>query len=97
MSQSEGLESLLMSFTWPSILQAVESSVEIMCDSLEDVTRPSEIVIFNVSFHYMSVAFFRFEHIEPEGDTLNLTKSNSLNTNFHEWHLFCLQVAPCLL
>jgi len=50
MSQSEGLESLSTSFTWPSILQAMESSVEIMCENLEDVMRLSEIMIFNVSF-----------------------------------------------
>ena len=35
MSQSEGLESLSMSLTWPSMLQAEESSVEIVYKSLE--------------------------------------------------------------
>ena len=49
-SQSEGLEGLSMSLMWPSILQVVESSVEIVCVSLEDTMRPSEIMIFNVSF-----------------------------------------------
>ena len=47
-SQSEGLESLSMSLMWPSVLQAVESSVEIVCESLEDVMKLPEIVIFNV-------------------------------------------------
>ena len=32
-----------MSLTWPSILQAVESSEEIVCESSEDVTKPPEI------------------------------------------------------
>jgi len=32
-----------MSLMWPSILQAVESSVEIVCESLEDVTELSRI------------------------------------------------------
>ena len=35
-----------MSLIWPSILQAMESSVEIMCESLEDLTKPSEIDVF---------------------------------------------------
>ena len=47
-----------MSFTWPSVLQAVESSVEIMCESLDDVTKLPEIVLFNVfPSSNMSVAF----------------------------------------
>jgi len=50
MSRSEGLESLLMSLAWPSILQVMESSVEIVCESLEDMMRMSEIMTFNVSF-----------------------------------------------
>jgi len=37
-------------FNVASILQVMESSVEIMCESSEDMTRPSEIMIFNVSF-----------------------------------------------
>jgi len=32
---------------WPSILQAMESIGEIVCESLEDVTKLPEIVIFN--------------------------------------------------
>ena len=39
MSQSEGLESLLMSLKWPSIFQVMESSVEIVCETLEDTMR----------------------------------------------------------
>ena len=50
MSQSEGLESLSMSLTWPSILQAMESSVEIVYENLEDVMKLPEIVIFNIFF-----------------------------------------------
>ena len=57
MSRSEGLENLSMSLTWPSILQAVESSVEIMCESSEDMMRPFEIIIFNVSFHMLQSIF----------------------------------------
>ena len=49
MSQSEGLESLSMSLALPSMLQAKESSVEIVCESSEDVTRLPEIVILNIS------------------------------------------------
>jgi len=48
MSQLEGLESLSMSLMWPSVLQVVDSSVEIMCESSEDVTKLPEIVIFNI-------------------------------------------------
>jgi len=58
MSQSEGLESLSMSLTWPSILQAMESSVEIMCERSEDVMKLPEIVNFNIFLPVnMSVAF----------------------------------------
>ena len=53
----EGLESLSMSFMWPSILQAMESSVEIVYESSEDAMRPSEIIIFNVPSSDMSIAF----------------------------------------
>jgi len=48
MSLSEGLESLSMSLMWPSMLQAKESSVEIMYKSLEDMSKLPEIVIFNI-------------------------------------------------
>jgi len=41
-----------------SILQAMESSVEIVCESLEDVTKLPEIGIFNVfPSSNMSIAF----------------------------------------
>jgi len=33
---------------WPSVLQAVESSVEIMYESLKVVIKLPEIVIFNI-------------------------------------------------
>jgi len=63
-----------MSLTWPSILQAVESSVEIMCEHLEDVTKPSESVIFSV-FHSsnMSIAFLDSSVENQKEDALNLT------------------------
>jgi len=45
-----------------------ESSVEIVYESLEDVTELPEIVIFNIfPSSNMSVAFFRFKPREPEG------------------------------
>jgi len=47
MSLSEGSESLLKSLTCPSILQVVESSVTIMCESWEDMMSPSEIMILS--------------------------------------------------
>ena len=49
MSWSEGLESLSMSLTWPFVLEAVESSVEIMYESLEDMMRLPRIVILNIA------------------------------------------------
>ena len=39
MSQLEGLESLSMSLMWPSVLQAKESSVEIIYEGSEDVMK----------------------------------------------------------
>jgi len=38
-----------MGLVWPSILEAEELSVEIVNESLEDVMKLPEIVIFNVS------------------------------------------------
>ena len=76
MDKSEGIKSLSMSLTWPSILQAMESSVEIVCESSEDVTKLSEIVIFDIFLPVnMSIAFFRFELREPEGK-ICLTEPN---------------------
>ena len=47
-----------MSLTWPSILQAMECSVEVMCESLDDVTKLPEIVDLQCfPSSNMSVAF----------------------------------------
>ena len=47
-----------MSLMWPSVLQAAEYSVEIVCESLEDVMKLPKIVIFNVFLPVnMSIAF----------------------------------------
>jgi len=67
MSQFEGLESLSMSLTWPSMLQSMESSVEIMCERSEDVTKLPEIVNFYFPSSKYECSLFRFEHREPEG------------------------------
>src|SRR5882724_4406187 len=93
MSESEGLESLSMSLMWPSILQAMESSVEIICERLEDVMKLPEIVNFDIfpSSKYECRPFI-FKQRTRREDTLNLTESNSLNTIFHEWHLVSFRV-----
>src|SRR5882724_3723448 len=56
MSLSEGSESLLKSLTCPSILQGVESSVTIMCESSEDMTSPSKINDLNFPSSNMSIS-----------------------------------------
>src|SRR5882724_9815196 len=77
MSQSEGLESLSMSLTWPSILQAMESSVEIMYEWLEDVMKLSEIVIFNIFLPVnMSVAFLDSSIENQKGGYIKPTESS---------------------
>jgi len=67
MSLSKGLESLSTSLMCPFILQVVESSVKIVCESLEDMTSPSEIMILKFPSSNMSIALFILEHREPEG------------------------------
>ena len=47
-SWSEGAESLSMSLVWPSVLEAKESSVEIMYESLEDMMRLPIVVILSI-------------------------------------------------
>ena len=49
MSQLEGLESLSMSLAWPSVLEAKESSVEIVYEHLEDMMRLPRVMILNIS------------------------------------------------
>ena len=44
----------------------------------------------------MSVAFLYLSIENQKGGYIKLNWINSLNTVFHEWHLYCLQVAPCL-
>ena len=47
-----------MRLMWPSILQAMESSVEIVCEDSKDVTKLSEIVIFDIFLPVnMSITF----------------------------------------
>ena len=50
MSQSEGLESLSMSLVCPSVLEAKESSVEIMYEHLEDMMRLPRVDLQYFSF-----------------------------------------------
>ena len=57
MSLSEGLESLSKSLTCPSILQVVESSVAIMCESSEDMMSPFKINDLKFPSSNLSVAF----------------------------------------
>jgi len=49
MSGSEGLESLSMNLVWPSMLEAMESSLEIMYESSEDMMRLPRVMILNIS------------------------------------------------
>ena len=49
MSQLEGLESLSVSLAWPSMLEAEESSVEIMYESSEVMMSLLRVMILNVS------------------------------------------------
>ena len=74
MSRLEGLESLSMSLIWPSMLQAVEISVEIMCERLEDVMKLPEIVNLNIFLPVnMSVAFL--DSSTRRDNALKLTES----------------------
>src|SRR5882724_10227096 len=85
-----------MSLAWASILQAVEYSVEIVCESWEDVMKLPEIVIFNIFLPVnMSVAFLDSSIESQKGGCIKLNQtiwSISLNTNFYEWHLVLFRV-----
>src|SRR5882724_3969523 len=85
-----------MSLMWSSILPAVESSVEIVCECLEDVTKPPEIVIpqcFPSS--NMSIAFLD-SSVENQKDTLNLTESTQISMSgasiVSKWNLVSFRV-----
>ena len=97
MSQSEGLESLSMSLVWPSMLEAKVSSVEIMYECLEDMMKLPKVVILNIPSSNMSVAFLDSGIENQKGGCIKQNWIISLNTVFHKWYLYCLQVAPCLL
>jgi len=56
MIELEGSESLFMSLV-SSMLEAKESSVEIMYEHLEDMMRLPRVMILNISQPVMSVAF----------------------------------------
>jgi len=63
-----------------SILKVVESSVKIMCESSEDMTSPSEIMILKFPSSNMSIAFLDSSIENQKEDTLNLIELSSLNT-----------------
>src|SRR5882724_2180122 len=82
-----------MSLMWPSVLQAVESSVEIMCESLEDVMKLPKIVIFNIFPPVnMSIAFLELSIENQKGGCIIPNQIISLNTIFHKWHLVSFRV-----
>ena len=71
----------------------MESSLEIMYESLEDVTKLSEIVIFHIFLPVNKrVAFLDSSVENQKGGYIKLKGNISLNTFFHEWHLVSFRV-----
>src|SRR5882724_8796695 len=89
MSLSEGSESLLKSLTCPSILQVVESSVTIVCESSEDMTSPSKINDLKFPSSNMSVDFLDLSIENQKGGYIKPDQIKLLKYAFP-------QVAPLL-
>src|SRR5882724_961652 len=72
-----------MGLTWPSVLQAMESSVEIICKSSEYLIEPSEIMIFNVfPSSNMRVAFLDLSIENQKGGYVKSNQIKLLKNNF---------------
>src|SRR5882724_9721889 len=98
-SLSEGSESLSTSLTCPSILQVVESSVKIMCESSEDMTSPSEIMILKFPSSNMSIAFLDLSVENQKGGYIKPNRIKLLKYSFpsgtsivSEWHLVSFRI-----
>jgi len=96
MSWSEGSESLSMSLVCSFMLEAEGSSVETVYEHSGNMIRFPRVVILSIPSSNMSIAILDLIIENQKGEYIKHNRNISLNTVFHEWHLYCLQVAPCL-
>ena len=91
----EGSESLSMSLVCSCISRAREARVMTMLDNKTD--DEWDIIRLMMILIEYECSLFRYEHRGQEGRIHSTEQNHVLNTVFHEWHFYCLQVAPCLL